>query len=125
MKDVDLSNLLKAQQLFEEFRQNMVTDRDKAGAIQSYEFCFELAWKTMKRVLKVRGEETGSPKDTFRKAAIEKLIDDPDIWFEFQYMRNLTSHIYERRNVEKILNIFDSFSQQLANLIASINSMSD
>ncbi len=117
MSEIDLSKLLKARNIFERFRQDMQDDRDQAGAIQAFEFSYELAWKMMKRVLEARGLEVGSPKDTFRKAALEKLIDDPEIWFEFQMKRNLTSHTYEQENVDAILVIFDLFSKELDLLI--------
>ena len=123
IKMIDLSKLKKAKNVFEEFRIDLQSDRDKAGAIQAFEFCYELSWKTMKRVLGLRGQETGSPKDTFRKAAEEKLIDDPELWFEFQKKRNLTSHTYERENLELIVSIFDVFSKEMDKLIIRIEQL--
>lgn len=117
---LDLTKLIKAQQVFEQFRQGMEDDRDKAGAVQAFESCYELSWKMMKRFLATRGQETGSPKDTFRKAAIEKLINDPEIWFDFQKKRNLTTHTYEQENLEAIVNIFDQFSQEMTTLIKQL-----
>lgn len=114
---IDLSKLLKAQAVFERFRCDMKDDRDQAGAVQAFEFCYELAWKMMKRFLIARGQETGSPKDTFRAAALEKLIDDPEVWFEFQKKRNLTVHTYEQENLNAIVAIFDLFSDELSVLI--------
>ncbi|HEV2916644.1 MAG TPA: HI0074 family nucleotidyltransferase substrate-binding subunit [Candidatus Babeliales bacterium] len=110
----------KAIAVFENFRQDMRDDRDKAGAVQAFEFCYELAWKYLKRVLAMRGLETASPKDTFRKAAQEKLIDDPEIWFEFQKKRNLTVHVYERATLDEVVSIFDIFSQELEKLISRL-----
>ena len=95
----------------------MLNDRDKAGAVQAFEFCYELSWKIMKRILDLHGQETGSPKDIFRKAAKEKIIDDPEIWFEFQKKRNLTVHTYELENVEAIIESFNPFSDELKSLI--------
>lgn len=123
MNDTNIDKLLKARAIFEDFRKDMHTDRDKAGAVQAFEFSYELAWKIMKRILKLRGEETGSPKDTFRKAAIEKLIDDPEVWFEFQKKRNLTSHTYERENLDLIVDSFDKFSDELTKLVNNINKL--
>lgn len=117
MSTIDLTKIFKARDIFERFRQDMEDDRDQAGAIQAFEFSYELAWKMMKRVLESRGQEVGSPKDTFRKAALEKLIDDPEVWFEFQMMRNLTSHTYEQENVAAILKVFDLFSTELDKFI--------
>ena len=123
MPSIDLTKLHKARGIFERFRQDMEDDRDKAEAIQAFEFCYELAWKMMKRALESRGQEVGSPKDTFRKAALEKLIDDPELWFEFQKKRNLTSHTYEQENVASILSIFDKFSEELDQLIRRLEAL--
>ncbi|MEI8295347.1 MAG: hypothetical protein WCG04_02345 [Alphaproteobacteria bacterium] len=35
---INIDSLLKAQKVFESFRKDMVNDRDKAGAIQAFEF---------------------------------------------------------------------------------------
>jgi nucleotidyltransferase substrate binding protein (TIGR01987 family) len=120
MSSIDLSKLKKARDTYERFRQDMLDDRDQAGAIQSFKFSYELAWKTMKRVLESCGQEVGSPKDTFRKAALEKLIDNPEVWFAFLTMRNLTSHTYQQENVNAIIQIFEPFSKELNELIMRI-----
>lgn len=117
---VSIDKLLKAQSVFERFRVDMQDDRDQAGAVQAFEFCYELAWKTMKRILESRGQEVGSPKDTFRKAALEKLIEDPELWFEFQQKRNLTAHTYNQENLNLIVDIFEIFSVELKKLINNI-----
>ena len=117
---IDISSLLKSKEVFELFRQNMVTDRDKAGAIQAFEFCYELCWKTMKRILKGRGVEVNSPRDVFREAAINRIINDPKIWFDFIEKRNLSTHTYNQLNVDAVLSIFDSFSDASTRLISNI-----
>jgi len=117
MDIIKTDNLRKAQATFERFRQDMITDRDQAGAVKAFEFCYELSWKLMKRVLESRGQETGSPKDTFRKAALEKLIDDPEVWFEFQKKRNLTTHTYEQEILQEIVSSFDEFSLEIKKLL--------
>lgn len=85
--NINFSHLKKAQTVFEKFRCNLTTEQEMAGAILAFEFCYELAWKIMKRVLQENGLEVGSPRDTFRKAFAENLIDDPSVWFEFQEKR--------------------------------------
>lgn len=122
-KKIDLSNLLKAQAVFERFRVDMVDDRDQAGAAQAFEFCYELAWKMMRRILLSRGQEVGSPKDTFRKAAIEKIIDNPEVWFEFQEKINLMSHTYQEEVLLEIVHSFDAFSQELKKVIMRMQEM--
>ncbi len=120
---IDISRLLKAQKVFERFRRDMCNDRDQAGATQAFEFCYELSWKMMKRILAHRGQETGSPKDTFRRAALEKIIDDPQVWFTFLNMRNLTVHTYEEENLQAIVDHFDLFSRELTLFIERIQNL--
>jgi nucleotidyltransferase substrate binding protein (TIGR01987 family) len=123
MAILNLAKLKKAQEIFEDFRKDMVDDRDKAGAIQAFEFCYELAWKVLKRVLQDRGQETGSPRDTFRKAGVEGLLHDPEVWFMFQQKRNLTVHTYERQNLDEVVATFGTFSLELEKLVHKLENL--
>ena len=114
---INIDKLLKAQSVFERFRIDMQDERDEAGAVQAFEFCYELCLKIMKKVLAIQGLETGSPK------ALEKLIEDPETWFGFLEARNLTLHTYEQENVKKILTYFDSFSSEMKKLISAIKAL--
>lgn len=110
---IDLSHIRKAQRVFEDYRRVLTTDKEKTATVQAFEFCYELAWKLMKRILEARGFEVGAPKDIFRKAALDHLIDDPELWFDFQKKRNLTSHSYNIEYLNEIVAIFDTFSREL------------
>lgn len=114
---IDYSSLIKARDKFELFRKDMKTERDEAGAVQAFEYCYELSWKTMKRILNSRGLDCASPKEVFRKAGQEKLIGDPELWFEFQQKRNLTTHTYSDKNMKLVLGVFDTFSDELNKFI--------
>src|SRR5438132_10599632 len=107
---INLSHILKAQKVFERFRKDLSTEKDKVATVQAFEFCYEFSWKLMKRVLQSRGLEVASPKETFRIAALEHLIEDPEIWFEFQKKRNLTVHSYNEEYLNDIISVFDKFS---------------
>ena len=50
-ENINIDYIKKAQAVFEKFRNNLQTDQEQAGAIQAFEFSYELAWKLMKRVL--------------------------------------------------------------------------
>jgi nucleotidyltransferase substrate binding protein (TIGR01987 family) len=117
---IDITSLLKAQGQFEKYRKNLNSDQEKSGAVQAFEYCYELSWKMMKRVLGAKGLITGSPKDTFRNAAIEGLITNPEVWFEFQVLRNLTVHTYNEYNLNVVVKSFDQFSKELQDLISNI-----
>ena len=111
--ETNILPFLKAFKKFEAFRMNDRTEQEKAGTIQAFEYCFELSWKIMKRVLQERGLVANSPRETFRMAALEKLIDDPEEWFLFLHKRNLTVHTYQEAEIEEILAIFPRFSQAI------------
>jgi len=104
---------MKARDVFEKFRHNLITDQDKAGAIQAFEFCFELAWKTMQKILQAKGVYQSTPKDVMREAAAAGLIGDLKKWFSFVDKRNETVHTYKEEVRDDVLSIFDVFSYEL------------
>ncbi len=61
IENVNIDPLLRAFQKFELFRKNNNSEQEKAGTIQAFEYCFELSWKTMKRLLEERGKIAHSP----------------------------------------------------------------
>ena len=117
---VYIGSLLKAFRKFESFRLHTHTEHEKAGTIQAFEYCFELVWKTMKRLLSVRGLNVNSPREVFRLATLENFIHDPEVWFEFLNKRNLTVHTYEEKAVEEILSSLENFSHEVKNFLKSI-----
>lgn len=71
-----------------------LSDLEKAGVIQIYEFTFELAWKTLKDFLEDRQVVVKFPKDTIKEAFKYEVIDDGDLWMDMLEKRNLMSHTY-------------------------------
>jgi nucleotidyltransferase substrate binding protein (TIGR01987 family) len=110
---IDFEPLLKARANFEDFKEDMVTKRDKAGAIQAFEYTYELSWKTMRKLLLERGKEFNSPREVFRAAALEQFIVDPEQWFVFLKARNLTVHTYDEADADAVIAVFTSFSKEL------------
>jgi nucleotidyltransferase substrate binding protein (TIGR01987 family) len=122
---IDISNLLKAHSKFEEFRLHLDTDQNKAGAIQAFEFCYDLSWKTMKRLLEVQGINVYTPREIFREAAAVGLILDPKPWFDFMKIRNITAHTYDKENVEQVIMVFDDFSTILFSFLKNLEKLND
>jgi nucleotidyltransferase substrate binding protein (TIGR01987 family) len=122
---INIAPLLKAYRTFDTYRLHIIDEQDRAGAIQAFEFSFELAWKTIKRVLEKKGLQVRSPRDAFREAANNGLIQEPKVWFLFIDKRNLTAHTYQEATAEEIVKIFESFSQELKLLIENIQAMNE
>ena len=72
-------------------------DRERDGAIQRFEYTFELAWKAGKRALAVSGIESNSPRSVIRDCAQQGWIDDAEKWLAFLNARNSASHAYEEK----------------------------
>ena len=116
----NLEKLKRARFLFESFRKDLTTEKDKVATVQAFEFCYEISWKTIKKFLESEGLEATTPKEVFRKAAVAHLIEDPERWFGFQKVRNLTTHTYEEETLEEVVGVFDFFSTELEKLIVAL-----
>jgi nucleotidyltransferase substrate binding protein (TIGR01987 family) len=84
-------------------RERGLSDLERLGLVQAFEFTHELAWKTMKDFLEERGQSGiyGS-KDATRAAFAAGLISDGDLWMRMIASRNETTHTYNEETVEAI-----------------------
>lgn len=69
-------------------------DIEKQGIIQSFEFTFELAWKTLKDYLESQQVSAPFPRDVIKQAFHYQLISDGDLWMDMLEKRNLVAHTY-------------------------------
>lgn len=77
---------------------------EKQGLIQAFEYTHELAWNVMKDFFLYQGNSAirGS-RDAIREAFKYGLIEDGEIWMETIQTRNQTSHAYDRRMAEVVV----------------------
>ena len=75
------------------FEPPALNELEQQGLIKAFEYTFELAWNTLRDLLRGQGNESllGS-RDTLREAFRLELIQD----------RNLTSHTYNRATADAI-----------------------
>lgn len=71
---------------------------EREGTIQRFEYCWELAWKSMRDYLRDNGIalDTPVPANVIRAAFQVELITDGDGWMAARDARNLLSHEYSR-----------------------------
>ena len=76
-------------------RQRPLSDLEKQGIIQSFEFVHELAWNVLKDFLEYEGIQgiVGS-RGAVREAFKRGLIEDGETWMDMIEKRNLSSHTY-------------------------------
>jgi len=117
-KHVSLTSLLKAQKQFESYRRDLRTEKDITATIKAFEYCYELSWKLMKRIIETEStEQLQGTKDVFRAAGRLGLIADPKKWFFFLDERNVTAHTYDEELAEELVKVFPDFSVELADFI--------
>jgi nucleotidyltransferase substrate binding protein (TIGR01987 family) len=99
------SNYSKALvQLEAFFEPPELNEREQQGLIKAFEYTFELAWNTLRDLLRSQGDATllGS-RDTLREAFRLGLIEDGETWMQMIQDRNLTSHTYNRPTADAIV----------------------
>ena len=82
-----------------------LSDLEKQGLIQGFEFTFELAWNVMKDYLEEQGISgiIGS-KNAVRQAFNNGLIDEGQTWMDMIIDRNLAAHTYDDETAENLFN---------------------
>jgi nucleotidyltransferase substrate binding protein (TIGR01987 family) len=80
-----------------------LNEREQQGLIKAFEYTFELAWNTLRDLLRSQGNATllGS-RDTLREAFRLGLIEEGEAWMLMIQDRNLTSHTYNRPTADAI-----------------------
>lgn len=103
----------------------IVQDTLIAGAIQKFEFVYELSLKMIKRQLQqeaisVEELQAYSFKDILRDALQSGLIDDMAKWVTFRDMRNITSHTYDQTKAMVVYSQIAEFLQYSRFLVSQL-----
>lgn len=107
-------------------QQRELSSLEQQGLIQSFEFTHEIAWKMLKDYLEYQGITNiiGS-RDASRFAFQNELIQDGEVWMQMIAARNQTSHTYNikvaQAVVESILMQFYPALNQLANKFGNLS----
>jgi nucleotidyltransferase substrate binding protein (TIGR01987 family) len=96
-----------------------LNELEREGAIQRFEYTFELAWLTLKDRLEYAGVTLSeiTPRNVIREACAAELIADADAWMDMLVDRNLMSHTYDFARFEAVIeNIRSRYLAVLDNL---------
>lgn len=117
-------------QLFEKalaaLRDALATDdgdkKSRDSILLSFVFTFEMAWKSVRRVLLAQGVAVPDHAATALKAGVQGLlIDDLNLWDQIRDARNDVSHAYDEHKAVAIAALVrgvavDAFAALLARL---------
>ncbi|MGV6852804.1 MAG: nucleotidyltransferase substrate binding protein [bacterium] len=104
-------------------KERELSDLEKQGAIQAFEYNYEMAWNVIKDFYTYQGDEgiQGS-RDAIRLAFKRGLIVNGEIWFDMIKKRALSVHTYNEDVMEDIYqHIIDVFYPEFVALKQSLN----
>lgn len=117
-QDAQLAQFTKALARLNEALAAPKSDIVRDSAIQRFEFTMDMAWKLLKTCLEEKyGVICQSPKECFRSAYNQKMLEYDEFWLELVDMRNLTAHTYKEELAQSVYERLPKAAQYMAKLI--------
>ncbi len=82
-----------------------LSDLEKKGVIQRFEYTFELAWKTLKDYLVHQGIvfDQVTPRAVIKAAFSAQVVIDGALWVDMLGRRNLMSRVYDQQKFHETI----------------------
>ncbi|WP_194972980.1 nucleotidyltransferase substrate binding protein [Aquiflexum lacus] len=117
-----LKALIQSENAVKLAEERELTDLEKQGLIQAFEFTHELAWNVIKDYFFFQGNsEIIGSRDASREAFKVGLVQDGEGWMEMIKSRNKTSHTYNEdiaseiteKIIERYFELFKEFEEKM------------
>lgn len=124
-----------SRELLKEFKKALAQMKDalglpaendviKAGCIQYFEFTFELAWKTTKRIAEEEGlADCNSPKSALKAAFSNGWINTEEVWLDMLSSRNKMSHTHSAEDAIDIFEKLPAYAEALQQLAETLETL--
>ncbi len=102
------------REAIETMEERELTQLEKEGVIQRFEYTWELAWKLIKDYLNHEGLvlDRITPASVIRAAFEAQIITNGDVWMNALDARNKMSHVYNIKKFEEVIQqIHDHYLQ--------------
>lgn len=124
--EVTIQQFEKAVRRLKEVLELEETDIIRDATIQRFEFTLDISWKMLKTFLEEKkGIICVSPKECFREAYRQGVIDYDEDWIEFVNMRNETVHTYNEDIAKEIYNKLPNTLSHFESLLEIIKKSSE
>ena len=90
------------------------------STIQRFEYTYELAWKSVKVLLRNRGLIIKSPYEAFKEAFVQGVIEYDQLWIKMIEVRNSTSHAYKENLAILAYKIIPKFALKFDELVVGL-----
>ena len=93
------------QEICARYQQEELEQIAKEGMIRRFNFCMELAWKTIKDYMEYQNVVFAQnfPSHIIKEAYAAKLIGNAEAWLDALDDRNKLSHTYNFKTFEKVI----------------------
>ena len=97
-----------------------LSELEREGLIQRFEYSYELAWKTMQDFLRYLGYDyQAGPNATIRLALEVGIFEKAEEWRDMAAARITTSHTYNEDDATEVAErIYDTYSLLLKDLVS-------
>lgn len=90
--------------------------------VKKYETLEDLTWKLLSKIFKASGLEINNPRECYKQAFKEGLINNIEIWNDILLSRNSTAHIYDEEDYEEIKNkIINYYTDAIEDLLSKLS----
>ena len=106
--------------------QRPLSELEKQGLIQAFEFTHEVAWQVLKDYFEYQSAtQISGSRDAAREGFQKGLLKDGNVWMEMIKSRNQTSHSYNKSTADEIVEkINTSYSKAFADFQSPMKSLS-
>jgi nucleotidyltransferase substrate binding protein (TIGR01987 family) len=111
LADLD-KELLRLDQALKQPESEFIRD----AAIQRFEFCFELSWKSIQCAARLEGQDCSSPRTAFSLAWKNGWVSGEAAWLDMLDDRNKTSHTYREAIAREVFNNLVRYLPELRSL---------
>ncbi|MDA8131849.1 MAG: HI0074 family nucleotidyltransferase substrate-binding subunit [Elusimicrobia bacterium] len=120
-RDAQLAQFKKALARLNEALAAPKNDIVRDSAIQRFEFTMDMAWKLVKTCLEEKyGVVCQSPKECFRAAYNQKLLQYDEFWLQLVDMRNQTSHTYKEELAQSVYERLPKAAEYMTGLLKTV-----
>ena len=121
------SNLVKAfRQLEKGVLLESPNEIEVQGIIQSFEFTFELCWKTLKDYMESQGIAAPFPREVIKQAYRYNLLSNGELWLEMLSKRNLLAHTYDEKIADEAHQLITKhYFASIRQLVSQLGKLAD
>ena len=107
---------LKLQFAIKTLQEDTANELIQMAVIQSFEFSYELSWKTMKDFIAYQGiKDVSLPRQVIKHCFQHQIIGDGQVWIDMLEDRNLMAHAYDEKKAQiAIVHIIQHYEPAIA-----------